>query len=119
MAGGLVDALPQLIDGLDSSDFGRDQTQHGNLAFRHETRRFETTGTLGVVLQQKTLVIQPAEEFFGDGVIVPFPMPHALSVAAADVHPKNDARKASHDLVIGLNRACQISVWLLAPRAHR
>src|SRR5438105_15860253 len=104
MARGLVDAPPQLIDGFDSSDFGRDQTQDGNLAFRHETQRFETTGTLGVVLQQETLVIQSAEEFFGDGVIVRFPMPHAPSVAAADVHPKNSARTASNDLVLCINR---------------
>src|SRR5438105_13954788 len=100
MARGLVDAPPQLIDGFDSSDFGRDQTQDGNLAFRHETQRFETTGTLGVVLQQETLVIQSAEEFSGDGAIAPFPTPHAPSAASPAAHPKKHARTSSHELAI-------------------
>ena len=51
MARCVVDAAAQLIDGFNPANLGRDQTQHGDLALRYETKRVKIPCTLRVVFQ--------------------------------------------------------------------
>src|SRR5262245_14657574 len=116
--GSLIEAALQRVDRLRSRDFRAHETEHNDLPFGQKTQRLKGPGTRCVVLEEKPVMMEFVEKALCDRVIGALAMPHAALVAATEVNPKRNSRKAANDLVVGPYRAGKVLLRILAALAH-
>src|SRR4029453_14246684 len=74
VAGGRVDAAPEVVLLLELGALRADEPEHDRLALRYEPERLEPAGAIGVVLEEERLHIETREHGLGDrGVAPPSP----------------------------------------------
>lgn len=67
--GSFVDALLHLLLVLQLAELGGDDSDNNVLILGQEFQGFETTGTLSIVLEVKSVDVQACEELLGDNVV--------------------------------------------------
>src|SRR6476660_1015038 len=60
--GGVLDPSHEYVSAFHSRQLGADQAENDGFSARHETQRFECTGALVVVFEQKTVNLQSPEQ---------------------------------------------------------
>jgi len=67
---GLIDAAFEVVSGFYVRTLRGHESQDDDFVLGDEAQWLEATGALAVVLQQNTIVLEAAEELFGDGIVV-------------------------------------------------
>src|SRR3972149_6802693 len=91
----LIDAPPQLVDGLKLRLLRADEAEDDHLVPGHEAQRLEAAGALRVVLEQEAVDVELLEGPLGAGLVAALRGPGAPVVAAAHVQADGEARRAA------------------------
>src|SRR4029078_7325275 len=75
-------------------------------------------GARAVVFQEKSIVVQLVEYFFGNRIVAPLAMPHAALIPAAEMNTESDAIEQAEDLVMRVDGTREIFHRILTAIAH-